>query len=260
LKPAVHDAYREHADSHWWMRARRAIFGRVLREWMTLPRRARILDVGPGSGVNLEVLRQHGSVAALDVNRESLLACRGRGADHLLLGDAAQPPLAPASFDLVCALDVLEHLADDREALASWRAVLRPGGRLLLTVPALRLLWGRQDVLSGHYRRYRRRELRARLRESGFAVERLTYFNTLLFLPILAVRLCMRPFLRRAGREGSRTDLGVPSFGLNDVLYRVFAAEGAWLAKRDLPIGVSLLCVAAPASSVSHGTPLRASR
>lgn len=228
------------------MRARRSIFRRILRECVPLPDDARILDIGPGSGVNLEVLRDHGTVSVLDLDHESLLECRGAGAHHLVCGDAGAPPLQPGSIDLVCALDVLEHLADDTAALAAWRELLRPGGRLLLTVPALPVLWGRQDILSGHQRRYRRRQLERRLCEAGFAVERLTYFNTLLFLPILAVRLCMRPFLRRTAGGGGGSDFSVFSFGLNGLLYRLFAAEGAWLVKRDLPVGVSLLCVARP--------------
>lgn len=249
MKPVVHDEYRAQATTHWWMRGRRSIFRRILRECVRPPRGARILDVGPGSGVNLEVLRDHGAVSVLDLSRESLLDCRGAGARHLVQGDAGAPPLQPGSIDLVCALDVLEHLADDRTALAAWRDLLRPDGRLLLTVPALPVLWGRQDVLSGHERRYRRRELGQRLREAGFEIERLSYFNTLLFLPILAVRLCMRPFLGRTSVGGGGSDFGVPSFGLNGLLYRLFAAEGAWLVKRDLPLGVSLLCVAKPAAT-----------
>ena len=117
---------------------------------------------------------------------------------------------------------------------------------MLLTVPALPVLWGRQDVLSGHKRRYRRGELERRLREAGFAIERLTYFNTLLFLPILAVRLCMRPFLGRTSAGGGGSDFSVPSFGLSGLLYRLFAAEGSWLVRRNLPLGVSLLAVARP--------------
>ena len=125
--------------------------------------------------------------------------------------------------------------------------VLKPSGWLLLSVPALRLLWGRQDVLSEHRRRYRRRELRDRVSAAGFEVKRLTYFNTLLFPPILVVRLLMRPLLGRTVRNG-RSDFSFPlPPGLNGLLHRLFAAEAGWLVRHDLPIGVSLLCLARPA-------------
>lgn len=226
------------------MRARRSIFRRVLSACVPQRRDARVLDVGPGFGANTEVLAECGDVSVLDTNLESLRSCRQRGAAQLVLGDAEAPPLRAGAVDLLCALDVLEHLDEDAAALAAWREVLSDDGRLLLTVPALPLLWGRQDVLAGHRRRYRRQELVERLESAGFVIERLSYFNTLLFLPILAVRLCMRPLLGRATTSGAGSDFSVPSFGLNDLLYRVFAAEGAWLARHDLPIGVSLLCVA----------------
>lgn len=244
MKEIVQHEYRAGAESHWWMRARRSIFRRILRECVKPPDGAHVLDVGPGFGVNTEVLAECGSVSVLDTSIESLTDCRRRGASRLVYGDAQAPPLRDRVVDLVCALDVLEHLDEDTAALAAWRELLRDDGRLLLTVPALPLLWGRQDVLAGHRRRYRKRDLQDRLRAAGFVVERLSYFNTVLFLPILAVRLCMRPFLARTRTGGGGSDFSVPSFGLNGLLYRLFAAEGPWLAKRDLPMGVSLLCVA----------------
>ncbi len=240
MRESVHEEYRRQGEQHWWFRARRAIFAAFLDAHAPLAENARILDVGPGSGVNLPVLAPRGRVTVLDLSAESLRDCRARGADHVLRGDAAAPPLRPGSFDLVCALDVLEHLADEAASLAAWHRVLRPGGHLLLSVPALRVLWGRQDVLSGHHRRYRRTELRRHLANAGFEVQRVTYFNSALLPPILGVRLAMRPFLRRSVARG-HSDLAVPGFGLNTALERVFGAERHWLVKRDLPIGVSLL-------------------
>ncbi len=245
MKEAVRREYRARGDEHWWFRARRALLDRLLAAWVELPAEAAILEVGPGSGVNVPVLAKHGRVTALDTSRDALRDCAARGAARLVQADAEAPPLRPSSFDLVCALDVLEHLADDAAALRAWHALLGKEGRLLLAVPALPLLWGRQDVLAGHRRRYRRAELGARICGAGFHIERLTFFNTLLFPPIFAVRLAMRPFLGRTAR-GRRSDLSMPSLGLGPVLQRLFAAEGRWLVARDLPLGVSLLCLARP--------------
>ncbi|MFO1052150.1 MAG: class I SAM-dependent methyltransferase [Planctomycetota bacterium] len=243
MRECVHEEYRSRARDHWWFRARRSIFDTFLDPIAPVGAGARILDIGPGSGVNLPVLAPRGRVTVVDFDRDSLAACAAQGADPVRC-DATALPWTDASFDLVCALDVLEHLDEDRPALAEMNRLVTPRGRLLLTVPALRVLWGRQDVLAEHRRRYRRRELRDLLHESGFVIERMTYFNTLLFPAILLARIAMRPWLGRTVAAG-RSDLSVRApFGADALLERVFAAERHWLARHDLPIGVSLLALA----------------
>lgn len=245
MQESLHAEYRADTD-HWWFAARRTIFDRLLSDVVDARPGAAltILDIGPGSGVNLPILAPRGSVTVLDFDTGSLQACGRAGAARLVRGDAVTPPLAPQSFDLICALDVLEHLDDDARALAAWRTLLRPQGRLLLSVPALRMLWGRQDVLSQHRRRYRRGELRARMVGAGLQIDRLTYFNSLLLPPIAAARLLMRPFLGKSVAKG-RSDLAVRApFGLDGLLRRTFALESRWLPRHDLPLGVSLLAVA----------------
>lgn len=248
MRQSVHDEYRGSRE-HWWIRGRRAIFTRVLDDVLGVRpgAAARILDIGPGSGVNLPVLLPRGRVTVLDFDADSLRACRAHGAQAVVRADAVAPPLADRSFDLVCALDVLEHLHDDETALRAWFGLLRPGGALLLSVPAFAFLWGRQDVLSHHLRRYRLPALRARIERAGFTVVRATYFNTLLFAPIAAARLLMRPFLAHSVARG-KSDLSAPTpLGLDSVLFRTFAAEAGWVARRRLPFGVSILVAATAA-------------
>ncbi len=138
---------------------------------------------------------------------------------------------------------VLEHIEEDGAALRELRRVLRPGGLLLLTVPAVQLLWGDQDEISHHFRRYTDASLRRPLQAAGFVVERSSYFNTLLFAPIAAVRL-----LRRAIRPPSaeRTDFDLGSVRLNGVLSRLLSSEAAAVSRTRLPFGVSLLALARP--------------
>jgi SAM-dependent methyltransferase len=244
MRTSVHQEYRDHAADHWWFRARRHIFDRLLATRLQQTPNTHVLDLGPGSGVNLPILRPRGRVVAVDMDRQSLHACAERGAD-VAMADATALPFASDSFDLVCALDVLEHIDDHRAAASELARVLRPGsGLMLVSVPALKLLWGRQDVLSEHRRRYRRTELRDLLVAAGLRLERLTYFNFLLFPPILVARLLMRPFLSRSVAAG-QSDLAMKGPALVDrTLERLFRAEGPWLARLGFPIGVSLLAIA----------------
>lgn len=244
MKAVVHEEHLER--DHWWFRARRDIFRDFLAEQVALPSAARVLDLGPGSGVNLEVLEPLGALVNLDLSRVSLERLPPLG-DHgsLVQGNAEQLPFRSGSVDLVCALDVLEHLDDDLASLSDIRRVLAPTGALFFSVPAHPWMWGRQDVLAEHRRRYRRTELASRLLAAGFRVERLSYFNTLLFPPIAAVRLAMRPFLSKTSEGGSDLAVKLP-FGLDEVLYRSFAVERHLLDRRDLPFGVSLLGLARP--------------
>src|SRR5260370_39392094 len=128
----------------------------------------RILDVGCGTGTMLTHLASCGKAAGVDIDEEAIGFCRERGLQDVRLGEAANLPFADGSFDLVTALDVVEHLDDDVGALVEMKRVLRPDGHILVTVPAHRFLWGDQDEVNMHKRRYTAPELRRRLAESGF--------------------------------------------------------------------------------------------
>jgi SAM-dependent methyltransferase len=226
---------------HWWFRGRRRILARLLAA-LKLPERARVLDVGCGTGANGPVLAATGWSVGVDASPLPLGLGRTAERTHAarLRADAGRLPFAAASFDLVCALDVLEHLDDDAAAAAELRRVLRPGGALVIFVPALRILWGLQDEVSHHRRRYDRARLRAIVTGAGLALERLTFFNTLLFPPILAARLAMRLW-RPADL---RSENGVGGRLASRVAELIFAAEAPLLSRLDLPVGVSLACVA----------------
>jgi SAM-dependent methyltransferase len=143
------------------------------------------------------------------------------------------------TFDLVCLLDVLEHIDDDRASLRAVFDLLGTNGRMLLTVPACKFLWSAHDRALHHKRRYRKSELVAKVVEAGFRLDYVTYFNTFLF-PVVAMVRLLHNLL------GSRvdTDVALPAQGLNLVLQKIFAAEKALLPQLRLPFGVSLLLVA----------------
>jgi SAM-dependent methyltransferase len=230
--------------THWWFQGRRRILDRLLaRLDPPLPPGARALDVGCGTGANGPVLAAHCAFAAGIDASPVPLGLRGtdeRGHSARLRGDAGRLPFADHSFDLVVALDVLEHLDDDAAAARELWRVLRPGGVVVIFVPALRLLWGLQDDVSHHRRRYHRGELRAVVAGAGFEVKRLTFFNSFLFPPILAARLWMR--LRPPATLKSENEVGGPV--TNRILGAVFGAEAPLLDRVNFPVGVSLACLA----------------
>ena len=228
-------------QAHWWYTGRRKIlagFVEAICRQVT-DRRPRILDVGCGTGANLLMLAEYGDAEGVDISEDALAFCRERGLDKVRLGAGEQLPYDDGTFDLVTALDVVEHMDDDLAGLREMRRVLRPGGRVLLFVPTFMFLWGLQDDVSNHRRRYRLPQLRRVLEQAGFEIERTTYANITFFLPILMMRQLMRLTGIKAESENN-----INVTALNGVLGSVFGAE-SWLLKfMNLPFGVSGLCVA----------------
>jgi SAM-dependent methyltransferase len=234
--------YFEMEDRHWWFVGRRQILLRVLERELSGNHAERILDVGCGTGTMLGHLSRFGHAAGVDAEPDAVHLCQKRGVRGVQIYDGSTLPFETEAFTLVTTLDVLEHIDDDSGMLAEIHRVLAPGGTLLITVPAFPFLWGPQDELSHHKRRYRRQELRERVESAGFELRRLSYFNMLLFPPIAAIR-ALRPY--RPGDQELRSDFEMTKPGrVNDLLARVFAAEGPLIARANLPVGVSLLAVA----------------
>jgi SAM-dependent methyltransferase len=235
---------REVEGAHWWFAGRRRILESFVRSIVDDLRRTdgarpRFLDVGCGTGANLEMLAQFGDAEGVDVSEDALAFCRARGLANVRRGAAESLPYGEGEFDVVTALDVVEHLDDDLAGLREMRRVLRKDGRALLFVPAFMWLWGVQDDVSHHRRRYTLPGLAARVEAAGLSVERATYANVTFFAPILAGRLLMRALSLRPASENN-----VNVSALNGLLGRVFGAESHWLRRFNLPFGVSAIIVA----------------
>jgi SAM-dependent methyltransferase len=203
----------------------------------------RVLDAGCGTGSLLEQWRARPEVEVIgiDLSPEALAYCRSRGAQRLIRADLTALPFPTATFDLVTALDVVEHVERDEAALAEICRVLKPGGTLVLSVPAYRFLWSSHDVALHHKRRYTARALRAIVARAGLVRARLTHLLAFLFLPIAAVRLFDR-LARRPHQESAHL---VPLPGaLNRLLIGIQNAELALARRVDLPFGISLFCIA----------------
>lgn len=242
-------------DSHWWFVGRRAILESFLRDIVkssklisatadaNRPAEAgtqnlRILDVGCGTGANLEMLSQFGSAEGVDVSDEALEFCRRKGL-AVQKGLAEKLPYADATFDITTALDVVEHLDDDIAGLKEMHRVTKTGGYSLIFVPAFMWLWGVQDDISHHRIRYTRKQIVERLEKAGYTVERATYANFTFFAPILGGRTLMK---LTGIKPDSENNINVSA--LNGLFGKIFSAERHILKNLDFPFGVSIVIVA----------------
>ena len=222
---------------HFWFAERRVLVLRLLGRWLRR-RHGTVLDLGCGTGSMLTALAREG-YRAVGMDALHPRSQPGGGVakgSRVILGDVTHPPIAGSRFDAVLLLDVLEHVDDDA-VLSEVRRVLRPGGVLLLTVPAMPWLWSYRDTAAGHLRRYAYAHLRRVLAASGLRVRRIRYFNTVLLPLAMATRLLGRrtPRLRDAEER--------PGTFTNRILSLVLRAEvrlSGWLA---LPWGTSLVAV-----------------
>jgi len=227
-------------ETHWWYLGRRRIISSLVEKiCSTLEPNPRILDVGCGTGANLKMLAAHGRAEGVDISSQAVDFCRQRGLDSVKLGPIEQLPYGDGSFDLVTALDVIEHLDDDVAGLREIRRVLRRDGRLLVFVPAFMFLWGVQDDVSNHRRRYTLPSLVKAVEAAGFRVEWNSYANISLFVPVLVVRSVMRWLRLQAA-----TEYGINISLMNGLFSRLFAAERFVLKNGRLPFGVSSVCIA----------------
>jgi SAM-dependent methyltransferase len=236
----VYRSMRTLQSSHWWFLGRRRIVATLI-ESLRLPADASILEAGAGSGGNIALLQQFGRVSAFEMDAEAAGYCTADTGVQCVLGTLpdANPFAGQARFDLVVALDVLEHIEHDVASLRSLSGCLAPGGRLLLTVPAYQWLYSGHDSIHHHRRRYTRRSLERVAAEAGLQVHRCGYFNSWLLPLAVGVRMVSRIF-----RRPPTSDATMPRKDANALLASVFESE-AWVVKRrSFPAGLSLFLVA----------------
>jgi SAM-dependent methyltransferase len=235
MEASLYQQMRELEDRHWWFRGRRAIVSSLL-QGSKLPKDARILDLGCGTGGNLAMLSEFGHVVGAELDEDAAQLARERELAPIVRGRLPDGlPLDSGSFQCVTLLDVLEHIEDDRATLETVHDLLAPSGRLIITVPAFPFLWGPHDEAHHHQRRYRAGNLRRLLEETGYEITTLSYCNTWLFPVAAAVRLLRR--IIPGGAAGA--ELSLPPAPVNNLLAAVFASE-RHLLQLGLPFGISL--------------------
>lgn len=233
----IEAAYEE---THWWFVGRRALFLSEIGR-LNLAKDARILDVGSSTGTNLRMLRDAGykSVLGLDSSEESIRWTKAKGLPEVVKGDVCDLPFDTGSFDLVLATDVLEHVDHDGQAVAEIARILKPGGHVLITVPTFTMLWGLQDIVAHHKRRYRMPQLLQLTKRTNLQPTRSYYFNFVLFIPILLARRLMKLM-----KVQLKSEAEVNSPLLNRLLGAIFHADIAAAPYLKPPFGVSALVMA----------------
>ena len=246
MRPEVYREMASVQERHWWFAARRRILASVI-DGLALPPRAQILEIGCGTGANLAMLSGYGRLTALEYDEHARAIAASLGVCPIFAGGLPEPiptSLEDGSFDLVCLLDVLEHIDDDGAGLARAKRLLKPSGRLLVTVPAYTWLWSAHDDAHHHRRRYTSGTLRQRAMESGLSVARVGYFNSLLFPLIAGVRMAKRLTGGHQGREGhDGSEAAMPSALVNTLLFAAFGLERYVVPRALFPFGTSVMAV-----------------
>jgi SAM-dependent methyltransferase len=247
MNPAEYERMHALEDWYWWFVARRRAAAQFIRDHAPEGSPLRILDAGCGTGGMLDLYRQWPDTEAVgaDFSPEALRFSRERGHKRLVGADLMRLPFRSGSFDVVSALDVIEHVPDDVVALEEIQRVLRPGGILVASVPAYQFLWGPHDEALHHYRRYHSRQFQELIHGAGLRVEKQTHLLTALFPLAAAARLAARG---RKAEDGA----GLPKVPplVNRALIGFQAAELEIARRASLPFGLSLLAVARKPAAV----------
>lgn len=239
MKIEMYRTFYELQKTHWWFTSKKTIVLDAIKCHANLNEESAILDIGCGSGLMLNALSKLGKTLGMDESDEAIqfsqeifqgTVCKGQ-----LPNDV---PFSKNQFDLITALDVIEHIDADVQSLTTVRSLLSENGIAIITVPAYMFLWSHFDEINHHKRRYTASELKTKLENSGLKVKKITYYNTFLFLIIYFVR----QFKNLMARDG-KSDLQMPSKTTNFVLRKIFSAEKYPLRFLNFPFGVSILAV-----------------
>jgi SAM-dependent methyltransferase len=234
--------YAKFEDIHWWFVGRRQIINHTIDK-LNLPENSEILEVGCGTGGNLNMLARHGRVLAMELDEIACNFANKRQVTPVKLGSLPDEIPFSGEYDLIAILDVMEHLDDDLAALKALHSKLKPGGWLLVTVPAYQFLWSQHDEINQHKRRYLLQGLQKVVKNGGYTIRHSSYFNVFLFPAVAFVR-CLKNLLGIDKNSEISSDLTLPPKPINQFLTFLFASERHLINRFSLPFGVSILLVA----------------
>jgi 2-polyprenyl-3-methyl-5-hydroxy-6-metoxy-1,4-benzoquinol methylase len=236
----MYRVFFEIQKKHWWFVSKKKIITDQIKRNTKPSVRKRILDIGCGSGLMLNALEEFGETYGMDMSDEALHFSKEIFTGTVRKGTL--PDVVPYDkqfFDIITALDVIEHIEKDYESLVTVHSLLSEGGKVIITVPAYMFLWSNFDNINQHKRRYTLPELKAKILSAGFRLEKISYYNSLLFPAVWLVRM-LNNFLQRDGSS----DVDMPPNVINFLLGLIFGFEKYILRFFSLPFGVSILAIA----------------
>ena len=239
MEKEIYDEIARLEKDHWWYVSRRRIVDKVMSE-LNLSQGCDILEIGCGTGGNLELLAGHGRVHAVEMEPKGIKLANTHNITNVEYGKLPKDlPFGHKLFDCIIMLDVLEHIEADALSVKTVYERLKSGGVFILTVPAFNFLWSFHDIIAQHKRRYTQKGLCEVLKKNGFDVNFSTYYNFLLFPVIFIVRL----WNRMTGKAG-HSDNTMPPGIINTMLIKIFSSERFFFPLVALPVGVSIFAVA----------------
>lgn len=234
-------------ENHWWHRAKRELVGYFIKNNIHTPSPV-ILDVGCGTGKNMEAFGTFGRTVGLDSSKTAIEYCKKRGLATAVLGSAENMPFSSNKIDIVTALDVIEHI-DEHRGLLEIARVLKPGGTLICAVPAFMWLWSEWDVALHHKKRYTKHELINAVEKAGLEVAKCSYAYSFLVLPVFIIRSIKRMWKRKNSSYDS--DFNINNRLINIILLFLARLEHILIKMYHVPFGTSVLCIAKKPNSKS---------
>lgn len=227
--------------THWWFLVRAGIITDTIRSRIIINEPLNILNIGSATGRTSEILQEFGNVVSVEYDQESAEFSKTILTTPVINGSINDLPFPNEKFDLVCAFDVIEHVKNDENAIVEMYRVCKPAGSLFLTVPAFQSLWSTHDEINHHYRRYMKNQLLKLFTKSMGGVTKVTYFNSILFIPIFILRKVQVFFLSKGTVDGKSDFESIQSPIINKIFYFMFSLERSMIKKMSIPFGVSIL-------------------
>jgi SAM-dependent methyltransferase len=232
--------YHDLETNHWWFKGRRKYIIDLLKN---TKKDSKILDIGCSSGILLKDLEANGfapqNLFGIDISEKAIANCKLNHLANTFVMDA-QNITINETFDIIIASDCLEHLQADEKALQNWESLLKPNGTMYVFVPAFSFLWSYHDTINHHFRRYTKAELRTKLEKQGLVVQKASYWNFTLFLPVVIFRKISNLFKQKNTDNG---DLKNTNSVVNKALLQLITLENKILKSLNYPFGISVFCI-----------------
>lgn len=238
LKNVLYEDLYDSEETHWWHVSKRKICSALIKRFLQL-KSPRILDIGCGTGKNVEFFSGLGQIWGLDKSEHAINLCRNRGLHNIIQADAVNIPFCSESFDVIIMLDVLEHLDEDK-TLAEVVRLLKPKGLLIATVPAYQSLWSQWDVQLHHQRRYNKKNLKSILKKNQLKILKISYIYSFLLIPVIFIRAVKS----RVYRDKYPSDFEISSPFINWLAGIIARLESTMVIHSYVPFGLSLITVA----------------